>query len=502
MLRAWLLYPDREMDSQSAYAFQNDIAKDLNMEIIFKTMSRENENIKAAVKKVMLTPLHAKEEVVYRQEILQDILNNSECFEEIYEMVEKVCHFLKNQTGGKSESRVGQMVNKLRLFERFIDDMIVIHKLLIEHKKTCCSTGINRLLDRLGEIDWQDLKRRCTDMDFMSEGGTLTLTMNLGKGLKMEHITVQSCKGGERSRGLSSVKGLKKVLHKVTGQNVVYLESEPLSKSVSEMKNAVMQHLLSYYDALISELKYFFQSMLTELGFYLGCHQLYKRFRELDIPLCMPTVADGAEKNFYFQNLYELTLAIYTRTMPVPNDLAQKDKKLYVITGANQGGKSTFLRSIGIAQVMLQCGMFVPATAYSNCLYDTVLTHFTRREDEQLNSGRLDEELSRMNRMIDKVTGHSMILLNESFASTTEKEGSLIAEDIVTALYELGTDTFMVTHLFEFARKEYEKNLSGAVYLTAERKETGERTFKMILHKPDHTSYGLDLYDEIIGGEA
>ena len=169
--------------------------------------------------------------------------------------------------------------------------------------------------------------------------------------------------------------------------------------------------------------------------------------------------------------------------------MAQKDKKLYVITGANQGGKSTFLRSIGIAQVMLQCGMFVPATVYSNCLYDTVLTHFTRREDEQLNSGRLDEELSRMSRMIDKVTGHSMILLNESFASTTEKEGSLIAEDIVTALYE-------------FARKEYEKDLSGAVYLTAERKETGERTFKMILHKPDHTSYGLDLYDEIIGEEV
>lgn len=499
MIRAWLLYPDREMDSQSAYAFQNDIAKDLNMEIIFKTMSRENENIKAAVKKVMLTPLHTEDEVVYRQEILQDVIKNSECFEQIYEMVQNNCHRMSAQSGGKSESKVSRMVQSLRLLETFVDDMIVIQGLLEEYKKNLTSTGVKNLMTRLSEVDWQDMKRRCKDMDFMSEGGSLTLNLYLGKGLKMEHITIQNCNGGERSKGLATVKNIKKVLHKVTGQNIVYLESEPLIKSVAAMKNAVMQHLLSHYDELLSDLSYFFKNMLVELGFYLGCGQLHRRFEELGIPLCMPTVVCGKEKTLYFQNLYELTLAIYTRQMPVPNDMAQVDKKLYVITGANQGGKSTFLRSIGIAQVMFQCGMFVPATAYSNRLYDTILTHFTRREDEQMNSGRLDEELNRMSRMLDKVTGQSMILLNESFASTTEKEGSMIAEDIVTALYELGTDTFMVTHLFEFARKQYEKGLSGAVYLTAQRKDNGERTFKMILHRPDHTSYGLDLYEEIIG---
>ncbi len=498
MMKSWLLYADRDMDSQSAYAFQNDIAKDFNMEIIFKTMGRDNANIKMAVRKVMLTPLHTEEEVKYRQAILQDVINTSEGCQAIYHYAELMCATMDGQAGGKSESPTSQMIQKLHLFQGMVGVMIEIRSILLENKKNIQSAGMLSLMERIQNIDWDDLKQRCKDMNFMSPGGTLTLNMSLGEGLKMDHIVIKESHGGDKNRESSAVKGIKKMIHKVTGQNVVYLETEALVKSSDEMKNAVMQHLLHYYDEFIDELKYFFKNILTELGFYLGCDQLYKRFEELGIPFCMPSVSTE-DKKLHFESLYELTLAIYTRQIPVPNDMAQLDKRLYVITGANQGGKSTFLRSIGIAQVMMQCGMFVPARAYSNCLYDNILTHFTRREDQQLNSGRLDEELRRMSQMVDLVTNHSMMLLNESFASTTEKEGSVIADDIATALYELGTDIFMVTHLFEFARKEYKKSLPGAVYLTAERKEDGTRTFKMIEHQPDHTSYGLDLYDRIIG---
>lgn len=175
---------------------------------------------------------------------------------------------------------------------------------------------------------------------------------------------------------------------------------------------------------------------------------------------------------------------------------------LLIVTGANQGGKSTFLRSIGIAQIMMQCGLQVAAQKYQSGIYPSLFTHFTRREDSEMNSGRLDEELSRMSRIVDNLGRDSLVLLNESFASTTEKEGSVIAYDIVRALNEAGVKILTVTHLLSFAQRMYKEAGKGggkAEFFCAERLENGRRTFKMIQHEPELTSFGLDLYDEIIG---
>ena len=165
-----------------------------------------------------------------------------------------------------------------------------------------------------------------------------------------------------------------------------------------------------------------------------------------------------------------------------------------LITGANQGGKSTFLRSYGIAQVLMQCGMPVPASKFLAPVYPQIFTHFTRSEDEQLSNGRLSEELQRMSNMVDKAAPNSLFLLNESFASTTEKEGSKIAEGILNAFYEKDITTMMVTHLYQLAKKKYDEAKEGSHFLVAERTENGTRTFKMLPGEPTYTSFGTDLF--------
>ena len=107
----------------------------------------------------------------------------------------------------------------------------------------------------------------------------------------------------------------------------------------------------------------------------------------------------------------------------VGNDIDGNDKALVVITGANQGGKSTFLRSVGLAQVMMQSGLFVGAEAFGANIVRGVFTHYKREEDTSMTSGKFDEELSRMNALADMLGPHSLILFNESFASTNEREG-------------------------------------------------------------------------------
>lgn len=174
---------------------------------------------------------------------------------------------------------------------------------------------------------------------------------------------------------------------------------------------------------------------------------------------------------------------------------------LLIVTGANQGGKSTFLRSIGIAQVLMQCGLMVTAESFESGIFPSLFTHFTRREDSAMNSGRLDEELGRMNQIVENLGERSLVLLNESFATTTEKEGSVIAYDIIKALNEAGVKVLTVTHLLSFAQKMYDekKEGQGVEFFSAERLENGKRTFKMIQHAPELTSFGLDLYEKIVG---
>jgi DNA mismatch repair ATPase MutS len=117
-----------------------------------------------------------------------------------------------------------------------------------------------------------------------------------------------------------------------------------------------------------------------------------------------------------------------------------------------------------------------------------------------MKSGKLDEELSRMSDIVDKITSNSMVLFNESFAATNEREGSEIARQIVSALLENRLKVFFVTHLYKFAHGFLGKKMeNGAIFLRAERQTDGGRTFKLVEGEPLQTSYGEDLYNMIFG---
>jgi DNA mismatch repair ATPase MutS len=168
-----------------------------------------------------------------------------------------------------------------------------------------------------------------------------------------------------------------------------------------------------------------------------------------------------------------------------------------MITGANQGGKSTFLRSIGLAQLMMQAGLFVAAKSFEASVAHGIVTHYKREEDNNMMSGKFDEELQRMSALVDMLKPGAMILFNESFASTNEREGSEIAGQIVCALRESGVKIFFVTHLYQFAHAEDEKKLQGTLFLRAERLDDGTRTYKLAEGSPLETSFGKDLYSNI-----
>ena len=206
----------------------------------------------------------------------------------------------------------------------------------------------------------------------------------------------------------------------------------------------------------------FFTMLRCELGFYVGCLNAARPARATresrSASRCrLPRAARVA---LSFRGLYDACLSLRLADgRAVGNDVSADGKTLVIITGANQGGKSTFLRSVGLAQLMMQCGMFVAAESFAGTVCDGLFTHYRREEDAAMESGKLDEELSRMSQIADRVTPGAVVLFNESFAATNEREGSQIARQIVRALVESGIRVFLVTHFFDLAHSLYARGL-------------------------------------------
>ncbi len=197
--------------------------------------------------------------------------------------------------------------------------------------------------------------------------------------------------------------------------------------------------------------------------------------------------------------LREICLALRSQDEVVGNDVDADDRPLTIITGANSAGKTTFLRSVGLAQLMMQCGMYVGAGSYRASVCAGLFTHFSREEDATMVSGRLDEELRRMSVIADHIGPHCLILFNESFAATNEREGSEIGRQVVTALLEADITVFFVTHQFDFADGFRAQRGASTLFLRAERQTEGRRNYKLAAAAPLPTSFGEDVYHRLGG---
>ncbi len=144
----------------------------------------------------------------------------------------------------------------------------------------------------------------------------------------------------------------------------------------------------------------------------------------------------------------------------------------------------------------------MPADTFQASICTRILTHYKRKEDVEMNSGKFDEELGRMSAIVDNIVPRSLVLFNELFAATNEREGSDIGRQIVTALIEHDVRVFFVTHMYELAHGFQTRDLPGLLLLRAERRDDGARTFKIKEGEPLRTSYGEDLYRRIFLGEA
>ena len=498
-MKAFLMFKDQDCDLKNMPWNENALIQDLELNTLFNAMSRDDGFIFEVVKKAVLQSLTHLATINYRQDVLKDCLKNPSIVRDIYVLSgEAIGSRQKAWWATLSSSSSSILSSSVGLMQRFVDKLKKLREIADEHGHKFDSEGFTAffamLRNELTDEHLASIQNHIKELKFRD--GVL-ISAELGEGNEGTNYVLRTPRRKSRS-WIKRILALKNLAHgfRVDSHDGIGRKSleELRNRGINTVANAVAQSADNIED--------FFIKLRIETAFYTGCLNLYEQLAQIGEPIAFPRPMAINEHRHSFDRLYDVCLALTVKQMIVGNDVRADNKDLVIITGANQGGKTTFLRSIGLAQLMMQCGMFVPAESFCANVSNGLSTHFKREEDVTMVSGKLDEELGRMSQIVDHVIPNSMVLFNESFAATNEREGSEIARQIIDALLEKQIKVFFVTFLYEFAHGCYNRKMGNALFLLAERQIDGGRTFKMVEGEPLQTGYGEDLYNLIFGTEV
>ena len=501
-MKVLLMHRDRDFrPGENLSPNTAELTQDLELDILLDAMAADDSFLREVAKNALLASLRDPGSILYRQQILADCLSAPKVIREIYATAIEAI---------ESERKVWSL-----MWER--DASSALHR--STEVLQLCVNPLRRLWRIAGDNGLQfrseGFERFCAmistelDEDYMRSIEEYLERLEFNNGVLMSAGLGSDSKGGDYTlREMPAIKQtwLERVrdwVSDLTGRAdpaFVYEvdeRDETGFRILGDLRAQGIVHVATALTQSTDHILNFFRILRLELGFYIGCLNLHERLAQKGEPVCIPEPLPGGDSGFRCEGLYDVCLSLRLDERTVGNDVNCDGKPLVVITGANRGGKSTFLRSVGLAHLMMQCGMFVAAEAFRTNVCSGIFTHFKREEDATMQSGKLDEELSRMSTIVDAIVPGSIVFLNESFASTNEREGSEIATQIVRALLKMGIKVFYVTHLFALANGLHSAGLHSAHFLRAERLSDGRRTFRLLEGEPLPTSYGKDLYQRI-----
>jgi hypothetical protein len=494
-VKTFLMHPDRDFDARPPSAKAPiPYAQDIELDVLLSAAAAGDRYLydimAAACARAWANDIAT---VRHRQEILKDCLANPSIVRQFYAIA--IEPFGRDQGwsfslyGHDVASKVGSGV---RTLQNCLGVLGRLRDACLANAGKFVSPGFRRFFAMLErDLDDAYLAAARADLNTLTFRSGLLLSAQVGDGGKGVGTMLRK----PRPRDLSWVR---RAL--TPGGPSFTLQLHPRDDAGAEaFKELKARGLSQISDAIYQSAEHvlgFLKTLRAELAFYLGCLNLKEHLDRIGEGVAFPEPAEE-RRHFRCRDLRDVGLSLTIGRPAVGSDVEADGKALVIITGANRGGKSTFLRSVGLAHLMLQCGLFVTAEAFAASLHTGLFTHFKRQEDRTMRSGKFDEELVRMSAIADDIRARSIVLFNESFAATHEREGSEIARQIVSALIENDVTVFFVSHMYEFARSFLDDE--RVLFLRAERREDGARSFRLTEAHPLSKSFGVDLYRHIFG---
>ncbi|MDF2660006.1 MAG: hypothetical protein K0Q94_2797 [Paenibacillus sp.] len=416
--------------------------------------------------------------ISYRLDIMEDFCSVSGLGDD-FEKLLPVLHKLGTYNHSKYMKNAEPLRNiawQLEILGLYVECVSGLNRILTEYKSEIRSEGLQRLLRFTAQLmegdSFQALVEELPDFqNKLQSMSSVTIRIDLDYEFKpadavivaLESKTVKKrplvsrllgLKSGEESyEGVSLHQPVRKLSHTPLDAGMSKILVELFNDSIIPIGNALKKYI-DLNTRIVADLE-------AELGFYIGASRLTHRMNAAGLKMCKPETAAPDERICRLEGMADLILSIgLTRQYPgmdlshsiVANDVEfGPDGRIFLLTGPNQGGKTTYTRAIGVTQLLFQAGIFVPGRSGAISPVDRIFTHFSEEEKPNINNGRLGEESKRISIIFGEATRTSLILLNESLSSTSHADSMHLARDVVKGMRVLGCRAVYATHLLELA---------------------------------------------------
>lgn len=454
----------------------------------------------------------------YRLAIVEDLVNNPSLYEVFCKSIDMIHNIHDLRRAMNSDFSVESALSSIRYLEMYQEIIDLFSSGL--DGLTLHSEGMIAFRDNIFAIskgeEYKNLGTELKKMDVHFGGiKSVTIGLNLDETLRVKEAGIISIQEKPFHAGTLMEKLLKKnpletnslisPLYPLT-KGLHGEDLKALNYSIRSSLNTIFLKSIRDFEPTLQ--KYFsvntsyFTALLDDIRFLTAGVKFILSMKEKGFPMCRPEIASIAEKKCELKNVYNPILARKSieHSIVSNNFTFDENGRFYLVTGPNHGGKSIFAYSIGMAQALFQLGLFVPAQSAIMSPVTGIFTHFPSSDENNYGKGRLESECARLSGILKQLSDTDMLLMDESFSSTSGLEAGYIASEVLTGIGVIGCGGIFVTHIHDLPQQldkynSHPDNKGKIDNLAAlmENKENGTRSYKIVRTTPDGLSYAKDI---------
>ncbi len=531
-----LFYPNREKKEKlkerrrALSQLPQDYIADMEAERIAAMLSPDNPSV---VMKLIGEMCTDPDVINYRLDALEDVLAMPRLSPTIHKIVRTIFDNERvNVSNLSSPDTFAALSAHISALDTFADCMEMLHSYYEEEGKNVKSEAMKSLFGYFEEIyasqDYADMKTDLADLKeaFSKRIRCVTVAINFNEEMRPVSAGVV---GWSNTAATEKPSVFERILYRnakyadvnVKNLHTRYLDDnnrEPndvdkalfteLEKITSEYMGRLNRAMNDYKCISFNELR----GVDEQLNFYDNAAKQVELAKAKGLKMCRPVLLPEEDRAADIKGLFDLCFfrkaaaADSNKTgdsLVVVNDIEMNDNaRFYLLSGANNGGKTTFTRAVGTCHILVQLGLYAPAAECRMSPVDFIYTHFPKEEEVGINSSRFTTEIKELKTISDTITDRCLLLMNESIQSTTPAECMEIAAEIVRIFTIIGARGLFATHLTGLAKMTDEFNsdpdnrskTDSLVVCVDE--STGERIYRIKRGLPGESSYASVIFQK------